>query len=270
MSSGSGARPTASLDGQPSRWTAGDIVHPAIWIFGPLLLWELATNLLHIPDYLLPAPSEVVSRMLTDWERLLAHAGRSTILIIEGFLLGAVPGLAIGLAMASSRLVEKALYPLIVFVQTTPQIAIAPLLIVWFGYGPIPKVLLAAMLTFFPVLVDSSTGFKSIDPRLFYVTRSMGASAWQTFTRVQLPSAMPLILAGCRVSILTAVTVVIVVEFLSSNEGLGFVAVRALSNQDLPLMFAAIFVAVGVGLALNYAIDAGEFLLMPWMRAGRA
>lgn len=267
MNSADRSRESAEAGG--GRRAIGEIAHPALWILGPLILWELATDLFQIPDYLLPAPSEIVSRMLTDWERLLSHAGHSTVLIIEGFLLGAVPGVAVGLAMASSRLVEKTLYPLIVFVQTTPQIAIAPLLIVWFGYGPVPKVLLAAMLTFFPVLIDSSTGFKSIDRRLFYVSRSMGASIWQTFARIQLPSAMPLILAGCRVSILTAVTVVIVVEFLSSNEGLGFVAVRALSNQDLPLMFAAIFVAVGIGLALNYAVDASESLLMPWARAGR-
>ena len=170
--------------------------------------------------------------------------------------------------MASARLLEKALYPLIVFIQTTPQIAIAPLLIVWFGYGALPKVMLAAMLTFFPVLVDSSTGFKSIDPRIFYVTRSMGASRWQTFRRVQLPAALPLIVSGCKISLLISVTVVIVVEFLSSNEGLGYVAVRALSNQDLSLMFAAIFTAIGIGLAFSYLVDLGEWLLMPWVRVG--
>ena len=252
-------------------WPAwlGDVAQPAAWILAPLLLWELAVRLFRVPDFILPLPSAVLLRILADRDTLLLQAGRSTLLILEGFLLGAVPGLAVGFAIASSRLLEKALYPLIVFVQTTPQIAIAPLLIVWFGYGAVPKVLLAAMLTFFPVLVDSSTGFKTIDRRLFHVTRSMGATRWQTFRRIQLPSALPLILSGCRISILTAVTVVIVVEFLSSNEGLGYVAVRALSNQDLALMFAAIFAAVLIGLALNTLVDAGERLLMPWERIRR-
>ena len=103
-------------------------------------------------------------RLIADRDNLLLQAGRSSLLIVEGFLVGAIPGIAVGLLMASARLLEKALYPLIVFIQTTPQIAIAPLLIVWFGYGALPKVMLAAMLAFFPVLVDSSTGFKSIDP----------------------------------------------------------------------------------------------------------
>jgi NitT/TauT family transport system permease protein len=247
----------------------GDLAQPLAWIAVPLLLWEVAVRLFRVPDFILPLPSQVALRLVADRDTLLLQAARSTLLILEGFLLGAVPGLAVGLAIASSRLLEKALYPLIVFVQTTPQIAIAPLLIVWFGYGALPKVLLAAMLTFFPVLVDSSTGFKTIDRRLFHVSRSMGASRWQTFARIQLPSALPLILSGCRISILTAVTVVIVVEFLSSNEGLGFVAVRALSNQDLSLMFAAIFVAIAIGLALSYLVDVGELLLLPWERIRR-
>ena len=254
--------------GPRSAWL-GDIAHPLAWIVAPLLFWEIAVRLFRVPDFILPLPSQVALRIVADRDTLLLQAARSTLLILEGFLLGAVPGLAMGLAIASSRLLEKALYPVIVFVQTTPQIAFAPLLIVWFGYGALPKVLLAGMLTFFPVLVDSSTGFKTIDRRLFHVTRSMGASRWQTFARMQLPSALPLILSGCRISILTAVTVVVVVEFLSSNEGLGYVAVRALSNQDLSLMFAAIFAAIGIGLALSYLVDASELVLMPWERSRR-
>src|SRR5262249_46059150 len=246
-----------------------DILNPALWILGPLVLWEIAARGFRLPDYILPLPSQVAVRLVADRDTLLLQAGRSSILIVEGFLVGAIPGVLFGLLMASARLLEKALYPLIVFIQTTPQIAIAPLLIVWFGYGALPKVLLAAMLTFFPVLVDSSTGFKTIDPRIFHVTRSMGASRWQTFRRVQLPSALPLIVSGCKISLLISVTVVIVVEFLSSNEGLGYVAVRALSNQDLPLMFAAIFVVIGIGLAFSYLVDLAEWLLMPWVRVQR-
>jgi NitT/TauT family transport system permease protein len=259
----------ARLAARPARHRRllSDAWAPLPWILGPLLLWEAGGRYFHLPDYILPLPSQVVWRIVEDREILLLQAGRTTLLVLAGFLLGAVPGLVLGLALAASRLLEKALYPLIVFVQTTPQIAIAPLLIVWFGYGGIPKIILAGMLSFFPVLVDSSTGFKTIDPRLFLVTRSMGAGRWQTFTRVQLPSALPLIVSGCRIGILTAVTVVIVVEFLSSSEGLGYVAVRAMSNQDLPLMFAAVTVGIGIGLALNALVDAVAHLLMPWARA---
>ena len=193
---------------EPARGLLGnilDILNPAVWILGPLVLWEIAARGFRLPDYILPLPSQVAVRLVVDRDTLLLQAGRSSILIVEGFLVGAIPGVLFGLLMASARLLEKALYPLIVFVQTTPQIAIAPLLIV----------------------------------------------------------------SGCKISLLISVTVVIVVEFLSSNEGLGYVAVRALSNQDLPLMFAAIFVAIGIGLAFSYLVDLAEWLLMPWVRVQR-
>lgn len=254
------------LDDGPAVSTlrrAFDVVHPALWIGGSLLAWELACRIGEIPAFILPTPLSVLARIAVDWRILAAQAWASALYIFLGFLLGALPAILLGLVMARLRWVEKALYPLVVFVQTTPQISIAPLLIVWFGYGSTPKVLLAGMIAFFPVLVDSSTGFKSLDPRLLYVTRSMGANAWQTFWRVQLPAALPLIISGCRIALLMAVTVVIVVEFLSSNTGLGFVATRALANQDLPLMFAAIFTAVGIGLLFNGLVDLVAYLAMP-------
>lgn len=237
--------------------------HPALWIVGSLAAWELACIIGEVPAFILPRPTTILARILVDWRLLAAQAWGSMLYIFLGFLLGAIPAVGLGLAMANMRWLEKTLYPLVVFIQTTPQISIAPLLIVWFGYGSTPKVLLAGMIAFFPVLVDSSTGFKSLDPRLLYVTRSMGATTLQTLLRVQLPTALPSIVAGCRVALLMAVTVVIVVEFLSSNTGLGFVATRALANQDLPLMFAAIFVAVGIGLLFNGLVDMSEHFFMP-------
>jgi NitT/TauT family transport system permease protein len=240
------------------------IARPLAWIVIPLLIWEVAARASHLPSYILPRPSDVLHRMVVDAPMLATQAARSLILIIEGFLVGAIPAVIVSLLIVSFPLLERAIYPLIVFIQATPQVAIAPLLIVWFGYGALPKIILTAMLTFFPVLVDSATGFKSIDPRLYFVTRSMGASRWKTFTTVQVPSALPFMMSGFKISLLTAVTVIIVIEFLSSNEGLGYVAVRGLSNQDTPLMFAAIFVAILIGLLLNYLVEFGERLIMPW------
>lgn len=242
----------------------GDIVRPVAWIVGPLLLWEVAARLGNVPSYIVPLPSEIFRRMVTDAPMLASHAAHSTLLIIQGFLAGAIPAVLVALLIVSVPLLERALYPLIVFIQATPQVAIAPLLIVWFGYGALPKIILTAMLTFFPVLVDSATGFKSVEPRLYFVTRSMGASRWKTFTSVEVPAALPFMMTGFKISLLTAVTVIIVIEFLSSNDGLGYVAVRSLANQDTPLMFAAIFVAILIGLFLNYLVEFSERLLMPW------
>lgn len=256
------------VSGAGGRRTLGtllaDIARPLAWIVGPLVVWEVAARLSHLPSYILPLPSEVLARMVTDAPMLATQAMRSLVLIIEGFLAGAIPAVIVSLLIVSFPLVERALYPLIVFVQATPQVAIAPLLIVWFGYGALPKIILTSMLTFFPVLVASVTGFKSVDPRLYFVTGSMGAGRGKTFTAVELPSALPFIMTGFKISLLTAVTVIIVIEFLSSNEGLGYVAVRGLSNQDTPLMFAAIFAAILIGLLLNYMVELGERLITPW------
>jgi NitT/TauT family transport system permease protein len=244
----------------------GDVWPPAIWILGLLAAWEAAAIAFRIPDYLLPVPSAIAARLATDWPILLRQGAKTTLLILEGFAAGAIPGAIVGWAVAHSRTLERALTPLIVLVQSTPQISVAPLLIVWFGYGDAPKVILTAVLTFFPVMVDGATGFRSVDRRLTHVTRSMGAGWWQALRAVELPQALPYLFAGCRVSLLTAVTVIVVVEFVSSNEGLGFVAVRALANQDLSLMFAAVVVAIAIGLLLNYAVEAVEALSMPWRR----
>lgn len=259
----------AGASGRMRQWldaSSGYVLPLAVCIGTPLLAWEIAARVYAVPEYLLPLPSAVFARLFTDYPLLLRQSLKTTSLVIEGFLAGVLPAIVLGYAMARFRMIERALYPFLVLTQTTPQIAIAPLLIVWFGYGDLPKIILAGLLTFFPVLVDSTTGFRSIDPRLYFVTRSMRASAWQTFWRVELPEALPSIFSGMKISLLTSATVIIVVEFISSSEGLGFVAVRALANQDLSLMFAAVLAGIIVGLLLNYLIEAIEYLAMPWMR----
>ena len=152
------------------------------------------------------------------------------------------------------------------FLQIVPKTITAPLFVTWFGVGIMPKLALTTFITFFPVLVDSMTGFRSIDPRLYHLTRSMGASRWQTFIHLQFPAALPHIFSGLKIATVYAVTAVIVVEFVGSSEGLGYMIVQALGMMDMELMFAAILATSFLGLLFTLAVSSLEVVVMPWLR----
>jgi len=240
------------------------LAEPAAWFVGLLVLWEVAVWFSGLPAFILPPPSVFLWRLVEDHERLVTHGLITTKLIIYGFLAGTIPAVILGYVISRWRLAEQLLYPMLVFVQGLPKITLAPLLLVWFGFGMFPKVLLAALLTFFPVLVDSVAGFKSIDRRHYYLSRSMGASWWQTFRHLEVPSAAPQIFSGLKITIVIAVTVVIVVEWLNSRDGLGHLVLRAMDANDTPLIFAILVVASAIGVVLAYGVAIAERLLLPW------
>jgi NitT/TauT family transport system permease protein len=219
-----------------------------------------------VPAFTLPAPSDFLLRLVEEHERLLRHGLITTKMVAYGFLAGAIPGVILGYAIARWRVAERTLYPMVVFVQGLPKITLAPLMLVWFGFGTFPKVLLTALITVFPVLVDSVAGFKGIDRRQYYLSRSMGASWWQTFRYIELPSAAPQIFSGLKITIVIAVTVVIVVEWLNSRNGLGYLVLRAMDASDTPFIFAILVVGSAVGVALAYMVALAERLLLPWRR----
>ncbi len=242
------------------------IIEPALWFAGLLLLWEVLVWAFEIRTFILPAPSQFLVRIYDDFDRLLLQGAITTKLIIYGFVAGALPGVVLGYLIARFPLCERLIYPLVVFVQGLPKITLAPLLLVWFGFSDFPKILLTSLITFFPVLVDSVAGFKSVDYRHYYLSRSTGASWWQTFRLFELPSAAPNIFSGLKITIVIAVTVVIVVEWLNSNNGLGYVVLRAMDANDTPLIFAALVVASTIGVLLNFGVIMMERFLLPWRR----
>lgn len=242
------------------------VYEPALWFAGLLILWEVLVWVFQVKVFILPAPSQFLLKIAEEYNRLLFHGLITTKLVIYGFVAGAIPGIALGYLIANFRTCERLVYPLVVFIQGLPKITLAPLMLVWFGFGDFPKILLTSLITFFPVLVDSVSGFKSVDFRHYYLSRSTGASWWQTFRLFQLPSAAPYIFSGFKTTIVIAVTVVIVVEWLNSNNGLGYVVLRAMDNNDTPLIFAALVVASTIGVLLNYCVCLAEDLLMPWRR----
>jgi NitT/TauT family transport system permease protein len=167
------------------------------------------------------------------------------------------------------RWLEQTFNPFIVASQVLPKVALVPLFVVWFGFGIIPKVIAAFMLGFFPIVVSTVMGFKSVDPDMLDLARSMKASRLETFMRISFPQALPSIFAGLKVSITLAVVGAVVGEFVGSNSGIGYLLQIANGNFDLPLMFAALTVLSGIGVALFVAIDVVERLLIPWHASQR-
>ena len=242
------------------------IAEPAAWFVGLMLLWEVAAKLSGVPAFVLPAPSDFLVRLVEERDRLFHHGLITTKMVLYGFAAGAIPGVALGYLIARSRLAERLIYPMIVFIQGLPKVTLAPLMLVWFGFGTFPKVLLTALITVFPALVDSVAGFKSIDRRQYYLSRSMGASWWQTFRYIELPSAAPQIFSGLKITIVIAVTVVIVVEWLNSRSGLGYLVLRAMDSSDTPFIFAILVVGSTIGVVLAYLVALAERVLLPWRR----
>jgi NitT/TauT family transport system permease protein len=244
-------------------------VRPVLLIAILLVLWELSILIFRIPPYLIPAPEAVVQQLYQEWPRLWRESVPTTTATLGGFALSIAFGIPMALLIAYSRTIEGFVYPLLVFSQSVPKIAIAPLFVVWFGFGLIPKVISAFMLGFFPVVVSTVMGFKSVDRDMLDLARSMKATKWQTFMRISLPHALPSIFSGLKVSVTLAVVGAVVGEFVGSNSGIGYLLQIANGNFDLPLMFAALTVLSGIGVLLFVAVDLVERVLIPWHASQR-
>jgi NitT/TauT family transport system permease protein len=230
-------------------------------------LWWAAVEVFSIPAYLLPAPQGVFARLVAESKLLWVHSTVTLAEILLGFGLTIVTAIPLGLMIALSPLAKQVVYPPIMLMQLVPKIAVAPLFLVWLGFGIESKVLLTVLMTFFPLLLASISGFQILDTRLLYLTKSMGATSWQTFRFLRFPSALPVIFSGLKTSATIAATAAIVAEFVGANKGLGYVLLRGTSTMDIELVFAVLVVLTIVGIAINYVVEAWEWLLTPWQRA---
>jgi NitT/TauT family transport system permease protein len=278
------SRPARPLDGLPappvprgetmqtSMWRRvlySSWARPVILIALLIVLWQLAIVVFRIPPYLIPAPLAVVKQLVKQWPELIQQASFTTYATLGGFALSIAFGIPMALLIAYSRTVESFVYPLLVFSQSVPKVAIAPLFVVWFGFGIIPKVIAAFMLGFFPIVVSTVVGFKSVDRDMIDLARSMKASKLQIFRRISLPQALPSIFAGLKVSVTLAVVGAVVGEFVGSNSGIGYVLQIANGNFDLPLMFAALSILSLIGVLLFAAVDLAERFMIPWHASQR-
>lgn len=242
---------------------------PPLTFLGIVGLWSGSIRMFGIPAYLLPGPGAVFNRVVTDAALLWSHAMITMTEIVLGFALTIVFAIPLGLLIALSPLAKQILYPPIMLLQLVPKIAVAPLFLVWLGFGIESKVLLTVLMTFFPLLIASISGFQILDERYLYLTKSMGASTWQTFRYLRVPSALPVIFSGVKTSATIAATAAIVAEFVGANSGLGYVLLRGTSTLDLELTFAVLVVLTIIGIVINYAVEFAEWAMTPWQRANR-
>jgi len=240
---------------------------PPLTFAAMVAVWWGAVVLFKIPAYLLPGPGAVFSRLVTDAGMLWTHSQVTLVEILLGFGLTIVTAIPLGLLIALSALAKQVVYPPIMLMQLVPKIAVAPLFLVWLGFGLESKVLLTILMTFFPLLLASISGFMILDDRLLYLTRSMGASRWDTFRYLRLPAALPVIFSGIKTSATIAATAAIVAEFVGANKGLGYVLLRGTSTMDIELVFAVLVVLTVVGIAINYLVEFSEWAMTPWQRS---
>lgn len=267
-------RPTAQADGGTPLGTRALTLLAESWRPVAVLLalfgvwWFVAWREL-VPAYLVPAPGAVAETMVADWPMLLEHTWVTTLETIVGFVLAAVIGVATAVLLVYSRTAEKSLYPLILFAQVIPKIAIAPILVVWFGFGMTPKIVLAVLIAFFPVVVSAVAGLRSVDPELLEMSATMGASRWKTFRKIRFPGALPQLMSGLKVAVTLAVVGAVVGEFVGADRGLGYVLLLASGNLDAPLLFADLILMSLIGVVLFVLVEVLERLLIPWHASRR-
>lgn len=236
----------------------------AILIF--LLAWKGITLIGNYPAFILPPPETVAGRLWHTVQdgSLPAHAGHTLRAIASGLATGLVTATVLGYLLARSPLLERLLSPYIIASQAIPTIAIAPLIFIWFGTGFMSNVLITALIAFFPILVNTIVGVRSIPPELVELMRAYHATRWQTFRKLELPAALPVLLGGIKIGATLAVIGATVAEFVRPNKGLGYLILTAKNRFDTELVFVALLALVTIALAIYGSISLAERKLLSW------
>ena len=256
--------------GHSDRWSAFDIGISVAAAIGLLAAWELIVRVRDIPQVVLPPPSSVLRELwlLFASGAVWQHLGITLTEILSGFGLGAVAALVLGSLIAMFRVVDRIVFPYIVALQAIPKVAIAPLMVIWFGFGLQSKILMTAVIAFFPVLVNTVVGLKSVEQDRLDLMTALSARRWQTFRYVRLPTALPFIFAGLDVSAVLSVIGAIVGEFVGAKGGLGYLLLFYNSDLRIAAVFALLVVLAAIGISLHLAVLALQRRVMFWSATG--
>jgi NitT/TauT family transport system permease protein len=249
-----------------ARWQPSALWLPLLGAVVVVALWWLATIVFAIQPFILPAPPDITEAFFRLPGYLLRQTWTTLVETLAGFGLAVAGGLLAAVALTASRVVERALFPLLVAANAVPKIAVAPLLIVWLGFGSVPKVVMVFLISFFPIVVAAVSGLASMPAELGELARSLSASRRQTFVKLRIPWALPQVFIGLKVGITLAVVGAVVGEFSGGDQGLGYVIVASGSSADTALAFAAMTLLAVMSVTLFYAVSATERLLLPWAR----
>jgi NitT/TauT family transport system permease protein len=238
--------------------SSSTVILPLLLALAVLLMWEYGVQLAGIPEVILPAPSSIFKVMISKNEILLRHSAPTILESAGGFALASILGISLAILLSYSRFASEALYPNLVFFQLIPKIALAPLFIIWFGIGSESRLAFAVFISFFPIVISTIAGFASVDTNMVRLCRSLTATEWQIFTSVKFPAALPYIFSGMKVAMTMAIIGVIIGEFITAQQGLGYLIVFATARADTVVGMAAITTLCAGGLLLYGLVAAAE------------
>lgn len=240
-----------------------ELIYPILVGGAVLAAWELGARLFQIPIYLFPPPSSVIRAVIANWQLLLRESWITSVEILAGYFVSILVGIPLALAIFHWPVFSKSVYPLLISSQAMPKVAVAPLFVVWFGFGLLPKVLIAFMIAFFPIVINTVMGLAAIEREKIYLAQSMGLSSFDTFRLIRLPQALPSIFAGLKISITLAVVGAVVGEFVGGDGGLGYQLMVANGSMDTPLLFAGIVMLTVLGVLFFWIVELVERWSMP-------
>lgn len=245
---------------------AKSFLAPFLILLGFFVVWQYLVIHLAIPEYILPKPTIILKTIWQDRDLLWPHLLITLKEVLLGFGLAFVVSMIFALLIAHVEIARRSLYPLLVASQTIPIIAVAPLFLIWFGYGIMPKVIVTALISFFPLTVNTVAGYWSVDPDLRTLFHSYHASRWQTFRKLSIPAALPNMMAGIKISVTLSVIGATIGEWVGSDKGLGYMIIQAQSQIQTPRLFAALALLSITGIGLFILTHFLEWLVMPWRR----
>jgi NitT/TauT family transport system permease protein len=245
-----------------SRFLA--VVYPLTAVVGGILVWYALIYIAQMPDYILPRPDQMIRELYLSAPLFFKHGWVTIYEAVGGFLLGVALGIPIAVGIVWSDGFGRALMPILVFTQTMPKVAIAPLFILWFGFGILPKIVVAFLICFFPIVISMATGLQSVEREMLELVRSMSATKYQVFLKARIPTSVPFLFSGLKVAITLSVIGAIVGEFVGANQGLGYLVLVANGQVDTPLLFAILVILACIGFGLYAVVSYVERIFIPW------
>ncbi|UUP15920.1 ABC transporter permease [Nitratireductor thuwali] len=241
-------------------------IFPLVGILVILIAWQIYTDVFNVSRVVLPSPTDIFFATTENFSQLARHAWPTFLECVLGFALAVGIGIPIAVALSSSVILNLTLYPILIAMQSVPKVAVAPIILVWFGLGMESKLAIAFLVAFFPIVVDTATGLNATPTGLLELAKSLRATRWQIFSKVQLPAALPFVFAGAKVAVTLTVIGAVIGEFVGSNEGLGNLLLTANSQLNGPLAWAALVWLSVLGMVLFGAVALAERFFMPWAK----
>lgn len=238
------------------------IFEPIAVHLGLLVIWQAATEFGRIPSYILPSPLQALASLADPSNQWLSNTAVTALEIAGGFGLAVIIGVGFALLFSWNKLFSSLFMPLLVSLNMVPKVALGPIIIAWLSYGILTNMIIAFAISVFPIVLTTSRGLQEIEPEMLYLARTLNASKWQIFTKIQFPGALPYIFSGMKVSAVLAVAGALVGEFIGSARGLGYLMIQVQANLDTATMFMAVTIITLIGVVIYAAVAASEWLLV--------